>query len=87
MAKAKVFERSDGTLTLKTGKIRRVDLYLYWFDGGGGPELIDATCAAAPASTSAKTTSPSVTPPSSRTYGFERSGTAGSARPIWQAPR
>ncbi len=46
MAKAKVFERSDGTLTLKTGKIRRVDLYLYWFDGGGGPELIEATCAA-----------------------------------------
>jgi len=46
MAKARVSERGDGTLTLKTSKIRRVDLYLYWFDGGGGPELIDATCAA-----------------------------------------
>jgi len=45
MARAKVTERPDGTLKIKTGKIRGVDLYLYHF--GGDPfQLIDETCAA-----------------------------------------
>jgi len=45
MARAKVFERSNGTLTVRARRIRGVDLFLYEFEGDPF-ELINATCEA-----------------------------------------
>ncbi len=45
MARARVRERSDGTLTVKTRRNRGIDLYLYEFDGDAF-DFIDATCEA-----------------------------------------
>ncbi|MEE9417725.1 MAG: hypothetical protein V3V01_20775 [Acidimicrobiales bacterium] len=45
MARARVRERSDGTLTVKTRRIRGIDLFMYEFDGDAF-DFIDQTCEA-----------------------------------------
>ncbi len=45
MAPARVLERGDGTITLKTRRIRRVDMFLYEY-GGDAFDFIDETCEA-----------------------------------------
>ena len=45
LAPAKVFERRDGTFTVKARGIKGIDLFLYEFDGPA-PALIGATCEA-----------------------------------------